>query len=305
LSAFAYRTAIAALSLLAIAAAAIWALRLAVKIQRGDLTARQRLWEWFYSFDWGDVTVNNFGFAPAEREGPEKYQHQMYAELAKPLAARKERLERPIDLLEVSCGRGGGLARLVRDWPGPVRAVGLDLAGNAIAACRRSFGAETGLSFVQGSALALPFPDESFDVVLNVEASNDYGDRARFFREVHRVLRPAGMFLYADTRPAGQFAATEALLRDSGFDPEMRDITASVVEACRADTPRRLDHIRRQLPWPYRLAFGQTLRCYAAVEGTPTYELFRTRQRLYLMAAASKRALSTGSFQAASGRIPD
>jgi SAM-dependent methyltransferase len=290
LSDIVYRAADAALLLLVIGIGVILVLRVTVKMLRRVPARRQRLWEWFYSFDWGDITVNNFGFAPAERDGPEKYQHQMYAELVKPLAVRKGRFERPADLLEVSCGRGGGLARLVRDWPGPVRAIGLDLAANAIAACRRNFGRQAGLTFVQGSALALPFPDESFDIVLNVEASNDYGDRTGFFREVHRVLRPGGMFLYADTRPAEQFAATEALLREVGFDPEVRDVTTNVLEACRADTPRRLDLIRRQTPWPYRLAFGRTLRRYAAVEGSRKYELFRTRRRLYMMAAAAKPA---------------
>ena len=57
----------------------------------------------------------------------------------------------------------------------------------------------TGCASSQGSALDLPFPDASFDVVLNVEASNDYGDRRRFFREVARVLKPDGIFLYADS----------------------------------------------------------------------------------------------------------
>lgn len=290
MSELAYGAAAAALSLPVLALGTIWALRLALRMRRRVPAGRKQLWEWFYSFDWGEITVNNFGFAPAEGDGPEKYQHQMYAELVKPVAVAGERRERRADLLEVSCGRGGGLARLVRDWPGPVRAVGLDLSANAIAACRRSFGAQPGLTFVQGCALALPFPDESFDIVLNVEASNDYGNRIGFFREVNRVLRPAGMFLYADTRPAEQFAATEALLREAGFNPEVRDVTANVLQACRADTPRRLDLIRRRAPWPYRLVFGRTLRRYAAVAGSRKYELFRTRRRLYLMSAATKAA---------------
>lgn len=291
MSQIAYGAVGAALLLTVLAFGTISALRLALKMRRRVPDGRTQLWEWFYGFDWGEITVNNFGFAPAEDDGPEKYQHQMYSELVKPCAAMRDRFERQADLLEVSCGRGGGLARLVRDWPGPVRAIGLDLSANAIAACRRSFGAQPGLTFVQGCALALPFPDESFDIVLNVEASNDYGDRIGFFREVHRVLRPAGMFLYADTRPAEQFAATETQLREAGFDPEVRDVTANVLQACRADTPRRLELIRRRAPWPYRLAFGRTLRRYAAVEGTRKYELFRTRRRLYMMSAAKKTAL--------------
>ena len=84
-------------------------------------------------------------------------------------------------LLEVSCGRGGGLNAFVAAAPGIFDATGLDVAASAIAFCRSTYGENDRLRFVEGSALDLPFPDASFDVVLNVEASNDYGDRPRFF----------------------------------------------------------------------------------------------------------------------------
>ena len=44
--------------------------------------------------------------------------------------------------------------------------------------------------FVQGNAESLPFADQSFDVVINVEASLHYLDFARILTEVKRVLRP-------------------------------------------------------------------------------------------------------------------
>src|SRR5437879_948108 len=55
-----------------------------------------------------------------------------------------------------------------------------------------------GLRFIQGDAEALPVFDRSCDVVVNVEAASLYEDPARFFAEVERVLRPGGMFLFAD-----------------------------------------------------------------------------------------------------------
>ena len=94
-------------------------------------------------------------------------------------------------LLEVSCGRGGGLSALLSQAP-EIEATGLDVAQSAVDFCRKSYGESEKLHFVQGSALELPFPDASFDIVLNVEASNDYGDRPRFFREAARVLKPDG-----------------------------------------------------------------------------------------------------------------
>ena len=47
---------------------------------------------------------------------------------------------------------------------------------------------------------ACRFPIDSYDAVVNVEASHLYPDVPRFLAEVARVLRPGGHFLYADFR---------------------------------------------------------------------------------------------------------
>ena len=193
------------------------------------------------------------------------------------------------------CGRGGGLAHLARLWPSPLKAIGLDASEQAIAACRRLHGDVPGLTFVRGSALALPFPDGVFDVVVNVEASNDYGDFAGFFQEVCRVLRPGGVLLYCDTRRAEEAERVAATMRAAGLQGDWRDITEHVVAACRADTPRRLALIRRRAPWFLRLAFETDLRSYAAVEGSAKFEAFAARKRLYLMTCAVKPPLLLGA----------
>jgi SAM-dependent methyltransferase len=255
------------------------------RLRRRGGAARDRLWNLFYGLDWGEVTTNNYGFAPAEGDDPERHQKQMYGELLR-LAAASGRLGPRTRLLEVSCGRGGGLAHLVDRWPGAISAVGLDRAANAVEACRRRHGHLSNVTFVQGSALALPYPDGVFDVVVNVEASNDYGDYGGFFQEVFRVLRPGGLFLYCDSRRGEGADAVAHQFRASGLAGEFRDITDNVVAACRADTPRRLAMIRRRAPWWLRLLLGRDLRNYAAVEGSAKFEAFAARRRLYLMTCA-------------------
>ncbi|SFK16030.1 class I SAM-dependent methyltransferase [Caulobacter sp. UNC279MFTsu5.1] len=270
-------------------------LRHAVRLRRRrGGAARDRLWNLFYGLDWGEVATNNYGFAPADGDAPERHQLQMYAELLALLRARGGP-GRTTDLLEVSCGRGGGLAHLARLWPSPLKAIGLDASEQAIAACRRLHGDVPGLTFVRGSALALPFPDGVFDVVVNVEASNDYGDFAGFFQEVCRVLRPGGVLLYCDTRRAEEAERVAATMRAAGLQGDWRDITEHVVAACRADTPRRLALIRRRAPWFLRLAFETDLRSYAAVEGSAKFEAFAARKRLYLMTCAVKPPLLLGA----------
>ena len=44
----------------------------------------------------------------------------------------------------------------------------------------------------QGSALEIPHPDESFDVVVSIGCLHHTGDIVRAVSEVHRVLRPGG-----------------------------------------------------------------------------------------------------------------
>ena len=116
-------------------------------------------------------------------------------------------------MLECSCGHGGGASYLVRTQH-PASYTGLDLnpAGIEFAKNRHHL---PNLDFVEGNAQALPFADESFDALVNVEASHLYPDFPKFLSEVTRVLRPGGHFLYTDFRPRSEVAEWEAALANS------------------------------------------------------------------------------------------
>jgi SAM-dependent methyltransferase len=91
---------------------------------------------------------------------------------------------------------------------------GLDLNPNGIAFCQKRHDLP-GLDFVHGNAEDLRFDDQSFDAVLNVEASHLYSEFPRFLAEVARVLRPGGHFLYADHRARVHFADGESALAEA------------------------------------------------------------------------------------------
>ena len=253
---------------------------------RKDRSRRPALWNRFYSVDWGDTATNNYGFAPATGDHPERFQHQMYLELLSELKATRE-LRPDMKLLEISCGRGGGLMAFVAQ-ASEIDATGLDVAEAAIAFCRRTHGETERRRFVHGSALDLPFPDHHFDVLLNVEASNDYADRERFFREAARVLKPDGVLLYTDTVHRKRRVDMEEGLAAAGFQASFRDVSDNVVAACRADTPRRRTVIRRHAPLPVRLFMKNQLANYAAREGSSKCTAFLDGRRRYLMTAATK-----------------
>jgi MPBQ/MSBQ methyltransferase len=52
--------------------------------------------------------------------------------------------------------------------------------------------------FKVDDALALSFPDASFDVVWSIEAGPHMPDKAQFARELLRVLKPGGILVVAD-----------------------------------------------------------------------------------------------------------
>ncbi len=276
---------LAALGLAAVA----YRLRKFIALVRNKARGENRdyLWNLLYSLDWTGTTTNNYGYAPAETSGAERFQLQIYAELLK-LHAAKAKNAKHTDLLEVSCGQGGGLAHLVQTWPSPIKAIGMDKSENAVGSCRRSHAQVPNISFAVGDALAIPFADASFDVVVNVEASGDYGDYEKFFSEVHRVLRNGGVFLYTDTCKANLVDSTMLALTDAGFKANFRDIAPNVVAASIADTPRRLDLIKTRVPFLYRWLIKDAFENYAAVEGSGRLEKLKNGRLAYLMTKAER-----------------
>ena len=68
------------------------------------------------------------------------------------------------------------------------------------------------VSFVQGDVGALPFEDESFDVVLSMNGFHAFPDKDAAFSETHRVLKKGGTFcgcFYI----AGEFQRTDWFVR--------------------------------------------------------------------------------------------
>jgi SAM-dependent methyltransferase len=102
-------------------------------------------------------------------------------------------------LLDVGCGLGG-TSRYLAVTAG-CEVIGLDLVEEYCRVAER-LSARVGLAdrttFRQGSALALPFADGHFDVVWTEHVQMNIADKAGFYRELHRVLKPGGQLAFHD-----------------------------------------------------------------------------------------------------------
>lgn len=191
------------------------------------------------------------------------------------------------DALEVSCGLGGGVMFVGHHY-GPRSMTGLDISASSIEACRRRYASEQ-LRFEAGDAQAMPFPNHSFDIVLNVESSLNYFDFSAFLREVDRVLRPGGTFLFADYRRSAKIVKLREALEKMGYAVEvMTDITSGIVRGLELGRSRKQALIDRHVPFPFR----SLVRSFAGLssEKDEEHHKFQTGQKRYLMAALTKPA---------------
>lgn len=174
-------------------------------------------------------------------------------------------------VLEVSCGHGGGASYLVRTL-GPASYTGLDLNRAGIDFCRKRHQLP-GLDFVHGNAQDLPFGDQTFDAVINVEASLYYPRFPRFLAEVARVLRPGGHFLYTDLRLREEVATWERELGDAPLRlTSERDISAEVARGMEKNLPRLAELYRRVRAVVTPNSLRQV--CYGLQRGDTSYRLY-------------------------------
>jgi SAM-dependent methyltransferase len=102
-------------------------------------------------------------------------------------------------ILDAGCGLGGASRYLASHFG--CRVTGLDLTEEY---CRTAhiladrLGFASRLTYRQGNALDMPFPNASFDVVWTQHASMNIGDKARLYDEIRRVLKPGGWLALYD-----------------------------------------------------------------------------------------------------------
>ena len=153
--------------------------RMFIKLVHLTPGLQKSLWKWWYErlADRGreaNWSFMNYGFTLSNGEmkrelKPEDENDRLFIQLYDHAASQI-----PLDgkkVLEIGSGRGGGASFLTR-YHHPSQMTGMDYSEKAVKLSSKLHKTVDDLLFVHGDAEALPFEDNSFEAVINVESSH-------------------------------------------------------------------------------------------------------------------------------------
>jgi arsenite methyltransferase len=101
-------------------------------------------------------------------------------------------------ILDVGCGPGFYCAELLDEVGESGWVTGIDSSPTMVALAARRCAGHDNVDLLEGEALALPVPDESFDAALAVQVIEYVTDVEKALAELWRALRPGGRVLIWD-----------------------------------------------------------------------------------------------------------
>jgi len=145
-------------------------------------------------FYWGEhIHLGHYGSPPQRKdflETKSDFVHEMVR------WGGLDKLPSDTTVLDVGCGIGGSSRILAKDYGFAV--TGVTISPQQVQRARELTPEGLKAQFQVDDAMALSFPDASFDVVWSIEAGPHMPDKAVFARELLRVLKPGGILVVAD-----------------------------------------------------------------------------------------------------------
>ena len=247
---------------------------------------KRAMWKWWYqtlaqyglNLNW---TFMNYGYAslngeqvPLLEEGDEESRVfiQLYHFTVYHLALQNKRV------LEIGSGRGGGGSFVAR-YHQSEEYIGVDFSQKAVQLANKLHDHIPNLKFVCGDAENLPFDDNTFDAVINVESSHCYGDMVAFLQEVKRVLKSGGKFSWTDFRIKSNLAYLNNSFEKSGLKLVREEmITENVIKALDEIHDKKMTVINDYVPRFLKSSFMQ----FAGVKHSKVYDAFVNGDTVYL-----------------------
>ena len=145
-------------------------------------------------FYWGEhIHLGHYGSPPKSKDfiaAKHDFVHEMVQ------WGGLDKLSTGTTLLDVGCGIGGSSRILAKDYG--FKVTGVTISPQQVKRAQELTPPGIDAKFQVDDAMALSFPDASFDVVWSVEAGPHMPDKAVFAQELLRVLKPGGILAVAD-----------------------------------------------------------------------------------------------------------
>lgn len=145
-------------------------------------------------FYWGEhIHLGHYGLPPQRKDflaAKADFVHEMVC------WSGLDNLPPDTTVLDVGCGIGGSSRILAQDYG--FKVTGVTISPQQVKRAQELTPKELNAQFQVDDAMALSFPDASFDVVWSIEAGPHMPDKATFAKELIRVLKPGGVMVMAD-----------------------------------------------------------------------------------------------------------
>lgn len=121
--------------------------------------------------------------------------------------------QRKARVLDVACGNGRFMAQMLEAFP-RLKVSGLDLSPAYLEEARARLAPWPQVELIAGKAEAIPAEDGFYDAVTSVYLFHELPPRVRrdAAREIARILRPGGIFVFVDSIQEGESPALDRML---------------------------------------------------------------------------------------------
>ena len=165
-------------------------------------------------------------------------------------------------VLDLGCGRGGVVELIWRDVK---LAAGLDPDSPSLSEHRA-----TGMPVIRGVGERLPFVEESFDLIVCLWVLEHLKEPANTLREVRRVLRPGGHFVFVTPNMRNPLMLANRI--GKALPALQRRLVPRFYGRVEADT----------FPVQYRANTAGAIRAHAQASGLQVYDLRVVQDPTYL-----------------------